>query len=70
VLAVRGTSPHERGAVLGTFTAFVDLAFGAGPVTLGFVAEAAGYGATFVTAAGIILAGFFLLVVRTRSVAR
>lgn len=70
VLAVRGTSPHERGAVLGTFTAFVDLAFGAGPVTLGFVAEAAGYGATFVTAAGIILAGFLLLFVRTRSAAR
>jgi MFS family permease len=70
VLAVRGTSPHERGAVLGTFTAFVDLAFGAGPVTLGFVADAAGYGATFVTAAGIILAGFLLLFVRMRRVVR
>jgi MFS family permease len=70
VLAVRGTSPHERGAVLGTFTAFVDLAFGAGPVTLGFVADAAGYGATFVTAAVIILAGFLLLIVRTRRVVR
>jgi MFS family permease len=66
VLAVRGTSAHERGSVLGTFTAFVDLAFGAGPVTLGFVAAAAGYGATFVTAAVIILAGFLLLFFRTR----
>jgi predicted MFS family arabinose efflux permease len=65
VLAVRGTSPHERGAVLGTFTAFVDLAFGAGPVTLGFVAAATGYGGTFLTASGIILAGFLLLFLRT-----
>jgi predicted MFS family arabinose efflux permease len=66
VLAVRGTSPGERGAVLGTFTAFVDLAFGAGPVTLGFVAAATGYGGTFLTAAAIILAGFALLVLRIR----
>lgn len=68
VLAVRGTSPHERGAVLGTFTAFVDLAFGLGPVTLGFVASAAGYGGTFLTAAGIIMGGFLLLFLRTRPV--
>jgi predicted MFS family arabinose efflux permease len=66
VLALRGTSPGERGAVLGTFTAFVDLAFGAGPAALGFVAAAAGYGGSFLTASAVILTGFLLLFLRTR----
>ncbi|MGH2725256.1 MAG: MFS transporter [Actinomycetota bacterium] len=69
VLAVRGTSPLERGAVLGTFTAFVDIGFGAGPALLGFVAEAAGYGSTFLAASGIALAGFSVLFLARRPVA-
>jgi MFS family permease len=67
VLALRGTSARERGAVLGTFTAFVDVAFGLGPASLGFVAAAAGYGGTFLAASGIALVGFTLLFLRTRS---
>jgi MFS family permease len=66
VLALRGTSPLERGAVLGTFTAFVDLAFGVGPAGLGFVAAAAGYGGVFLAASSMALAGYLLLFLRTR----
>jgi MFS family permease len=66
VLALRGTRPGERGSVLGTFTAFVDLGFGIGPATLGLVAEASGYGGAFGAASLIALAGFVVLVSRTR----
>jgi predicted MFS family arabinose efflux permease len=66
VLALRGTSPMERGAVLGTFTAFVDLAFGLGPATLGFVAAVAGYGGVFLAASSMALAGYLLLFLRGR----
>jgi MFS family permease len=67
VLALRGTSARERGAVLGTFTAFVDIAFGLGPASLGFVATAGGYGGVFLAASGIAVVGFTLLFLRTRS---
>ena len=66
VLALRGTRPRERGAVLGTFTAFVDIGFGLGPATLGLVADVGGYGGAFGAASAIALAGFVLLVARTR----
>jgi MFS family permease len=66
VLALRGTGPGERGAVLGTFTAFVDIGFGIGPATLGLVANVGGYGEAFGAASVIALAGFVLLVWRTR----
>jgi MFS family permease len=41
-LALQGIPANERGAVTGTTSAFLDLAFGLGPATLGFVAAAAG----------------------------
>jgi predicted MFS family arabinose efflux permease len=34
-LAVQGVAPQERGAVIGTTSAFLDLAVGLGPATLG-----------------------------------
>jgi MFS family permease len=64
VLALRGTSAGERGSVLGTFTAFVDLGFGLGPAMLGAVAEAAGYGGAFGAASIAAVAGFGLLLAR------
>jgi MFS family permease len=70
VLALRGTSPSERGSVLGTFTAFVDLGFGLGPAALGVVAEAAGYGGAFGAASVVAVAGFALLLARTAVPAR
>ncbi len=46
-LAMEGVAPRERGSVIGTTSAFIDLAFGLGPATLGFVAAAIGRPETF-----------------------
>jgi MFS family permease len=63
-LAVRGAPAHERGAVVGTYSAFVDLAFGAGAVAMGPVAHSFGYPATFAVSAVFALAGLGLLRLR------
>jgi MFS family permease len=60
-LAVQGVAPRERGAVLGTTSAFIDLAIGLGPGTLGFLAAAAGRPATFLAGAAVAAAGLLLL---------
>ena len=65
-LALRGTDPGERARVLATVGAFVDLSFGLGPAVLGALAEGPGYGAAFLTAAGIASAGLGLLLVAYR----
>jgi MFS family permease len=49
--------PAERGAAFGTVSIFLDLAFGGGPVLLGFVADAAGIPAGFLVAALVPAAG-------------
>jgi MFS family permease len=67
MLALRGAPAAQRGAAIGTFTAFVDLGFGIGPATLGFVAEAAGYRGLFLTAAGVAAAGFLILLTKFRA---
>jgi MFS family permease len=48
--------PSERGAAFGTVSIFLDLAFGGGPVLLGFLVDAAGIPAAFV--AGAIIPAF------------
>ncbi|HEX9822980.1 MAG TPA: MFS transporter [Actinomycetota bacterium] len=63
-LAVSGAPPGERGAAIGTFTAFVDLAFGLGPVSLGVVADVAGLRAVYFAAAIVALTGLALLLLR------
>lgn len=63
-LAVRRAPASERSSVVATFTAFVDVAFGLGPISLGLVAGALGYGAAFVVAAACAAAGVLLLLVR------
>jgi predicted MFS family arabinose efflux permease len=60
-LALDGVPANERGSVLGTFTAFVDLGFGLGPALLGIVAHAAGYPTTFVVAAAMASCGLLVL---------
>ena len=60
-LAISGTKPSERGAVVGTFTAFFDLSFGLGALSLGWVAAVLGYRGLFITAAGVSAAGIVLL---------
>lgn len=62
-LAVEGVAPQERGAVMGTTSAFLDLAFGVGPVVLGVLAAAFGRPGTFLAAAAVAVAGLVLVVV-------
>lgn len=63
-LTVESAPPGERGAAVGTYTAFVDLAFGLGPVTLGVVADVGGLRSVYVAAAMVAVTGLLLLVVR------
>ncbi|HZD17904.1 MAG TPA: MFS transporter [Actinomycetota bacterium] len=56
-LAVQDVPASERGAVMGTVSAFMDVAFGLGPATLGFVAAVAGRGGTFMVGAVVAAAG-------------
>jgi MFS family permease len=65
-IAVSGAPPAERGSVVATFTAFFDLAFGLGSVTLGVIANALSYSGTFV-AAGVVAGIGFLLMLQLAS---
>ena len=65
-IAVRGAPASERGAVVGTFTAFFDLAFGLGAVTLGAVASTFGYTGAFKVAGVVALGGLGLLYLYAR----
>ncbi len=65
-MAIRSAPATERSAVVGTFTAFFDLAFGLGAISLGGVASIAGYGGAFVTAAAVAFAGLAVLTARGR----
>jgi predicted MFS family arabinose efflux permease len=67
MLSLRGTDPSERGAVMGTFGAFVDVGFGVGPATLGVVAHSLGYQGLFFAAAGVAGAGLVLLLTAYRA---
>jgi len=60
-LAVSSAPAAERGAVIGTFTAWFDLAFGSGAIGLGVVASTFGYRGSFASASFIATAGFVLL---------
>ena len=61
-LAVEGVPPRERSSVIGTTSAFLDLAFGLGPAILGVVAASIGRPGTFLAGAGVAAAGLLLLV--------
>lgn len=61
-LAVEGIAPNERGAVMGTTSAFLDVGFGFGPATLGFVAAGFGRGGTFIAGSIVAAAGLALVV--------
>ncbi|MDP9468968.1 MAG: MFS transporter [Chloroflexota bacterium] len=66
LLVVESVPASERGAVLGTYTAFLDIAFGLGPVTAGAVVASWGYGASFLVSAGVAVAGAVLLLAAIR----
>lgn len=61
-LAVNGAPATERSSVVGTFTAFTELGFAVGALTLGAIASAVGYGGVFVVCAIGPLLGALLLV--------
>jgi len=67
-LAVSRVDETERGTVVGTASAFLDLSFGLAPAVLGLVAESAGFGATFLVGAAASALGFVLLVARRETV--
>ena len=60
-LAVEGAPAADRSSVVGTFTAFADVGFAIGAVSLGAVADAAGYEGVFLAAAAASLCGLIVL---------
>jgi MFS family permease len=60
-MAQAGVPALERGTLIGTASAFIDLGFGVAPITLGLVATSAGYPITFLVSAGIAGVGLALL---------
>ena len=75
--AVGRVVPEERGSVLGTTSAFLDLGFGIGPVVLSLLAAGgttgtasmAGLSATFLASAFVAAAGATILYLRRRDLA-
>ncbi len=61
-VAVNNAPASERGAVMGTFTAFFDLSFGGGALALGVVARAFGYNGAFLVASGVAFLGLLTIV--------
>jgi predicted MFS family arabinose efflux permease len=60
-LAIEGVPPKE--GRLGDDECLLDLAFGIGPATLGFVAAAVGRGSTFLVGAAVAAAGLAVVIV-------
>jgi MFS family permease len=69
-MAQVGVPALERGTLIGTASAFIDLGFGAAPVILGVVARGSGYPMTFLVSAGIGALGLALLAASRRRPAR
>jgi MFS family permease len=61
--AVGRVPDHERGEMLGSFTAFLDVGVGGGAYMIGAIADAAGFGAAYAVPAALCLAGAGLLAV-------
>lgn len=61
-VAVEGVPPNERGAVMGTTSAFLDVAFGLGPATFGLVAAGVGRSGGFIVGAAVAAAGLWLVI--------
>jgi MFS family permease len=63
-VAVSRVDETERGSVVGTTSAFLDLAFGIGPAVLGVVVDSAGFTAAFLLSAGIAATGATVIALR------
>lgn len=66
-MAVKGATASERGAVIGTFTSFFDLAFGLGAVSAGAIVAAVDYRGGFLSSSLAAAAGLVLLRERRRA---
>uniref|UniRef100_A0A9E7ZS60 Arabinose transporter n=1 Tax=Bosea sp. NBC_00436 TaxID=2969620 RepID=A0A9E7ZS60_9HYPH len=55
VEAIRGSSPENRGLIMGIYTVFLDIAMAAGSPALGWVAGLKGLNAVFIASAGVSL---------------
>jgi MFS family permease len=66
-LAVSRVDESERGSVVGTSSAFLDLSFGLAPALLGAVVDQRGYPAAFLASAVISAIGAAILGLRRRS---
>jgi MFS family permease len=66
-MAVKSAPASERGAVIGTFTAFFDLAFGLGAVSAGAIVAAVDYPGGFLSSSVAAVAGLVLLRERRRA---
>jgi MFS family permease len=60
-LTVSRAPDSQRGAALGTFSAFIDVAFGVGPIAMGAVAASSTTPIAFLSAAGVALIGAAIL---------
>jgi MFS family permease len=69
-LAVGAVAPHERSQVMATTSAFVDVAFGLGPVAMGLVAASHGLASVFLVGAATAVGGLVLLAVTAPSARR
>ena len=66
-VAVSRVDEAERGSVVGTSSAFLDLGFGISPAVLGAVANAGGYPAAWLVSAVVAAAGATILALRRQS---
>jgi MFS family permease len=63
-LSVMGVPPAERGAVVGTTSLFLDVAFGLSPALLGLLAVSTGYPPTFLVSGVVAAIGATYLLLR------
>ena len=66
-LAVSSAPESERGAVIGTFTAFFDISYALGPISLGAVAAFFDYRGAFIAAAIVHVVGLVILLSQRRA---
>jgi MFS family permease len=61
LLVLRGVPEHQRGSVVGTFSAFFDFASGASGIVLGGIASVSSYAGAFGASGGLAAVAFVLL---------
>lgn len=68
-VAVGRVDESERGSVVGTSSAFLDLSFGISPAVLGAIASAGGYPAAWLLSAGVAALGATIIALRRDALA-